>query len=296
MPPVHAAWVPPPTRRCTPGARCPVPFAPGSSAHAEMHRRARSGVAASTGFLRPRGDAPTLGGLAEIGGAVPPPTRRCTRGHRASSHDGRGSSAHAEMHRRRLRSPRTSTRFLRPRGDAPDDAPDRQQQVPVPPPTRRCTDDGSQMALALDGSSAHAEMHRASALRCAEREVPPPTRRCTEVWAPDGLVTLGSSAHAEMHHGELLVVAALAGFLRPRGDAPRAANRVKSSRQVPPPTRRCTRDRGLDELRARGSSAHAEMHRRASSRGRAARRFLRPRGDAPPDTSHWSTRACFAAS
>ncbi len=73
----------------------------------------------------------------------------------------------------------------------------------------------------------------------------------------------------------------LYGFLRPRGDAPVDHVSKIVARVVPPPTRRCTSAHDGVFAIAKGSSAHAEMHRPRRACCHAGRRFLRPRGDAP---------------
>ncbi len=173
----------------------------------------------------------------------------------------------------------------------------------VPPPTRRCTRAACVCGVARSGSSAHAEMHRISS--CASfhvrgflrprgdaphhgscnvdvGEVPPPTRRCTHRLPGVHRRHRGSSAHAEMHRAIAGLEATVERFLRPRGDAPPGDRRYSGQDRVPPPTRRCTRLRFETSRQRAGSSAHAEMHRRAQFRKARRRRFLRPRGDAPP--------------
>ncbi len=151
-------------------------------------------------FLRPRGDAPTPAAGVEHVKRVPPPTRRCTARAGCGARREAGSSAHAEMHRRRRREDGGNVWFLRPRGDAPGRGLGRSPREAVPPPTRRCT----------------------------SLEVHMPT------------LPLGSSAHAEMHRRRLPRRDVGQRFLRPRGDAPLLAFDGVFDIEVPPPTRRCT--------------------------------------------------------
>ncbi len=71
------AGVPPLTRRCAAGGRPDLPRGPGSSAHAEMRRSARSASTWIPWFLRSRGDAPVDVGETIGSAMVPPLTRRC---------------------------------------------------------------------------------------------------------------------------------------------------------------------------------------------------------------------------
>ncbi len=156
-------------------------------------------------FLRPRGDAPRLATLGLQRSQVPPPTRRCTSQKHQSMSRSKGSSAHAEMHLSRTRSPALRPRFLRPRGDAPS----------------------------------------GDALERSTSGVPPPTRRCTDGRGPSRRVRAGSSAHAEMHLYDRRSWTSSRRFLRPRGDAPDSLIIALHYHWVPPPTRRCTRFLGV---------------------------------------------------
>ncbi len=255
------------------------------------------------GFLRPRGDAPDRGLVAIDVAPVPPPTRRCTRAASPRRSSVPGSSAHAEMHPARGVSAKRRSWFLRPRGDAPRRSASRPRAARVPPPTRRCTGGAAWMTSISRGSSAHAEMHPTTSVRRSGRRrflrprgdapvarlqrrlapaVPPPTRRCTDQRLPIARLAHGSSAHAEMHRDRARPRRGGARFLRPRGDAPVEALSRGLQLLVPPPTRRCTHDVGAQRLCPSGSSAHAEMHPRRRASVRPPRRFLRPRGDAPP--------------
>ncbi len=280
-PSARAQWVPPPTRRCT-RRRASSPRSPsGSSAHAEMHRCADRDVGRAVGFLRPRGDAPHPMSVSNREVEVPPPTRRCTR---AFDDGGRvlgGSSAHAEMHRRRLPRRDVGQRFLRPRGDAPATIIVSKRAAGVPPPTRRCTRGDPETEGEHRGSSAHAEMHPGPGARRRARArflrprgdapvlrsvvdtaqaVPPPTRRCTHDRTRRIDRALGSSAHAEMHPAGLRQQTPRCRFLRPRGDAPGTSLQQPIQGAVPPPTRRCTPSARRAHPPREGSSAHAEMH------------------------------------
>ncbi len=302
-----APWVPPPTRRCT---RRPQPLQrshEGSSAHAEMHRVRRDTTRTSSGFLRPRGDAPRDHRSRHAEEAVPPPTRRCTLALRDAGPRSTGSSAHAEMHPSTRNPRRLSGGFLRPRGDAPEHPKPAKAFRGVPPPTRRCTRVHRTRGDHRAGSSAHAEMHRSPEgspssrtrflrprgdapawdwLAVEPTRVPPPTRRCT--LDPPVVLSrrVGSSAHAEMHLNLAIDPGTRARFLRPRGDAPLIACPLALLFTVPPPTRRCTPRLLVLHERAAGSSAHAEMHRARRATRRSSRRFLRPRGDAPRHVGH----------
>ncbi len=297
-----SALVPPPTRRCTPLSDSVLSHRGGSSAHAEMHPSSSATSTARTGFLRPRGDAPTPPTSDTRTPMVPPPTRRCTDVGGQSAAADLGSSAHAEMHP--ATTPPASTRrwFLRPRGDAPPGRILRALGRMVPPPTRRCTHADTRGGGFSLGSSAHAEMHRRSAMserrsarflrprgdapdvlvaRGHDAAVPPPTRRCTVTIAARVCAAWGSSAHAEMHPWRRRTRSRRRRFLRPRGDAPYPYRDGQDTEEVPPPTRRCTRaprGRVMDTL---GSSAHAEMHPVEAPARLTGQRFLRPRGDAP---------------
>ncbi len=299
---IDACGVPPPTRRCTRARRLDALRSAGSSAHAEMHRARARDATRGSGFLRPRGDAPLVTTRRRRARSVPPPTRRCTRAEQDACSVSQGSSAHAEMHPSLDALEERGQRFLRPRGDAPRRSASRPRVARVPPPTRRCTREWESGRRRTLGSSAHAEMHRASRraissasgfLRprgdaprqrlglCTVKQVPPPTRRCTlkrQLVEPRGV---GSSAHAEMHPVYSWTAQRDGRFLRPRGDAPYPSATSPDVTAVPPPTRRCTRVvRDLPQ-RALGSSAHAEMHPSQSRRTASLRWFLRPRGDAP---------------
>ncbi len=71
-------------------------------------------------------------------------------------------------------------------------------------------------------------------------------------------------------------------FPRPRGDGPTQAERQRTRRKVPPPTRGWSRAAVLKDEKAGGSPAHAGMvPPQAASAARSAR-FPRPRGDGPP--------------
>ena len=111
--------------------------------------------------------------------------------------------------------------------------------------------------------------------------VPPPTRRCALPHLGKQRRKPGSSAHAEMRPTPNLCERWTVRFLRPRGDAPAEARRVFERLAVPPPTRRCARERGCTKTALMGSSAHAEMRPCVFTPGADDVRFLRPRGDAP---------------
>ncbi len=252
-----------------------------------MRRRGSDAGVDESGFLRPRGDAPKPGARASLRASVPPPTRRCAVHILGDLVHRDGSSAHAEMRPRGPCVRWPSPGFLRPRGDAPTPRARARARARVPPPTRRCALDGSDHAVHVGGSSAHAEMRRGLGHRDMLDEgflrprgdapprrrprrlqlrVPPPTRRCAEAPPEKAKDGLGSSAHAEMRPIGHQCGDCRCRFLRPRGDAP-----------LPPPDA---------HVRLIGSSAHAEMRRRFREVGAARTRFLRPRGDAPP--SDWS--------
>ncbi len=307
-----SSWVPPPTRRCTLDVAGHVGRPDGSSAHAEMHPHAAPDRAALVGFLRPRGDAPYTLGTPHARDSVPPPTRRCTSAGSEGPRRPDGSSAHAEMHRSATGARARCSWFLRPRGDAPQNASRPTSRVTVPPPTRRCTSRMRSDRAARRGSSAHAEMHPGTASTSSTRtgflrprgdapgpldprqgktQVPPPTRRCT----PPGFAQIfgraGSSAHAEMHPRTRSAWTTSPRFLRPRGDAPSIVDQTGWWSQVPPPTRRCTAIRVRVRPQLAGSSAHAEMHPTRTDLRSRSRGFLRPRGDAPAVRRRLAVRA-----
>ncbi len=191
--------VPPLTRRCADFDSAGLQWAGGSSAHAEMRPCRQTTSPSSSRFLRSRGDAPSPGRDLTQSSRVPPLTRRCAARARPRAGWSAGSSAHAEMRRRG--GPRSSPRpwFLRSRGDAP-------------------TEDVAPASV---------------------REVPPLTRRCARLRAPRGDVLRGSSAHAEMRRASSSAGRSGAWFLRSRGDAPPGATPRARTWTVPPLTRRC---------------------------------------------------------
>ncbi len=197
-------------------------------------------------FLRSRGDAPPATTVRDSHASVPPLTRRCARPARSGAARMAGSSAHAEMRPPSRQSSQHVRRFLRSRGDAPRVYRYALYVLPVPPLTRRCALPRCLRCGAGRGSSAHAEM-RPSTIR-------------------------GTTAHG--------------GFLRSRGDAPHVQNFVVAHAPVPPLTRRCALRGHRRELRAHGSSAHAEMRPSVRVHESDFLGFLRSRGDAP------STRPC----
>ena len=281
-PTVTAFGVPPLTRRCAHHHRSLAPHARGSSAHAEMRRHRRSRGRRRGGFLRSRGDAPDVRDYVASWSPVPPLTRRCAaeRQHRESLR--LGSSAHAEMRLKRPACAFAMIRFLRSRGDAPPTSSPGSSGSSVPPLTRRCALATAGVLAGLSGSSAHAEMRRGRSRTSSGTSwflrsrgdapvqvvtyavlalVPPLTRRCAPLADPPRRRWYGSSAHAEMRPADGSPGDSVSGFLRSRGDAPRAksVNRLKC--RVPPLTRRCAaKRRGLAKW-ASGSSAHAEMRR-----------------------------------
>ncbi len=278
--------VPPPTRRCTGPLTSVADRAHGSSAHAEMHPAQPQHAAPRAGFLRPRGDAPGTCASDVDHPEVPPPTRRCTGRGAFRGREGTGSSAHAEMHRRRGPGRCPRPRFLRPRGDAPKSQTSPSPSTMVPPPTRRCTGGRGRSRSPHAGSSAHAEMHPRRGLRPRGRAgflrprgdapsetsrempatmVPPPTRRCTPSDPGGSDRASGSSAHAEMHPAEARPDRRRRWFLRPRGDAPHELRLLGAYLAVPPPTRRCTGALPFAPYFPAGSSAHAEMHPRRAT-------------------------------
>ena len=191
--------VPPLTRRCAADWPRGDTTRRGSSAHAEMRRRLGMALGGRRGFLRSRGDAPCAESLALRRALVPPLTRRCAHVLQAYTRQARGSSAHAEMRRKRSVHHRWCARFLRSRGDAPSGARRGRAWSTVPPLTRRCA-------------------------------------RAVLRWY--GLA-YGSSAHAEMRLEPVFSAGDYIGFLRSRGDAPLHGFVLRVRRRVPPLTRRC---------------------------------------------------------
>ena len=294
--------VPPLTRRCAlAGVLTRHPLV-GSSAHAEMRPRGSRPYKLRARFLRSRGDAPPTFDPRSHGGRVPPLTRRCARGRGQERLLARGSSAHAEMRRRRPCRRSSERGFLRSRGDAPLGQLRDSVSVTVPPLTRRCAHDRGGPRGGDGGSSAHAEMRpcrrrRSSSppwflrsrgdapgsrrRRCSPRAVPPLTRRCAPARGRTSEVSGGSSAHAEMRPELSSMSYRYERFLRSRGDAPESERRFRRHIAVPPLTRRCARSRRVLARTHPGSSAHAEMRPSRRSRRRSSQRFLRSRGDAP---------------
>ncbi len=90
-----------------------------------------------------------------------------------------------------------------------------------------------------------------------------------------------SPAHAGMDRHERGARAGADGLPRPRGDGPRAASRVRSSRSSPPPTRGWTSSTKGRSPSNSVSPAHAGMDPRRSSSGSARLCLPRPRGDGP---------------
>ncbi len=296
------ALVPPPPRRCALALRRDALERVGSSAPAEMRRRRRARSCSSTGFLRPRGDAPFTVRSPDAGTGVPPPPRRCARSRHGMPNSALGSSAPAEMRPRlRLASSR-ATRFLRPRGDAPVSVRERRGVALVPRPPRRCARHHEPPRRRRPGSSAPAEMRRSSMARSSGERwflrprgdappgsggvaltgvVPPPPRRCASWTARVRQSRRGSSAPAEMRPTRSPIAAPISGFLRPRGDAPRGVVPAAPVARVPPPPRRCAPlTRRTTSVRM-GSSAPAEMRPGFDSALGGPTGFLRPRGDAP---------------
>ncbi len=152
-----------------------------------------------------------------------------------------GSSAPAEMRPSRRSRRAWTSRFLRPRGDAPTCSGMMLNGVRVPPPPRRCASRARSWARRSGGSSAPAEMRP--------------------------LVGRSGRAHRR--------------FLRPRGDAPPPCNSDRFAGSVPPPPRRCAASSGYGLAESSGSSAPAEMRPITASASYSQSRFLRPRGDAP---------------
>ncbi len=297
-----AAAVPPPPRRCAARPHDGPQAAVGSSAPAEMRPASAASATPTGGFLRPRGDAPSRPLRRHRRTQVPPPPRRCAAKSAARGRFRGGSSAPAEMRPQIDDTVRDAVRFLRPRGDAPRGSLDHRAIGAVPPPPRRCAVPHQARRLRSRGSSAPAEMRRASGspdgvrpgflrprgdaplsgsgLQVA-RMVPPPPRRCASRELRSARTIAGSSAPAEMRRSSRRWSSSSRRFLRPRGDAPAAMAGCTSARRVPPPPRRCARAPTAFDTEAVGSSAPAEMRRiRPRQRPRVSR-FLRPRGDAP---------------
>ena len=197
------------------------------------------------GFLRSRGDAPSRTHAEPRGPLVPPLTRRCARASRDLGVFFDGSSAHAEMRRRRGDGGVAAGGFLRSRGDAPALTTRVEVGRRVPPLTRRCAPSRDRGSAGARGSSAHAEMR--------------PSARQTSRWGP--------------------------WFLRSRGDAPEYTVIEVGQSLVPPLTRRCAAPRRALRAPTRGSSAHAEMRPSPTRTSSAGTGFLRSRGDAPAGTS-----------
>ena len=298
----RARAVPPLTRRCAPRADARAVVLGGSSAHAEMRPRVMAFCCVFRRFLRSRGDAPGARTRQDDRSGVPPLTRRCanTRG------EGRpacsGSSAHAEMRPFHARGALVRVRFLRSRGDAPAAAAACSSSSVVPPLTRRCAPKTHRRRAVGSGSSAHAEMRPCEEIdaelavrflrsrgdapagrgdRSGRIRVPPLTRRCAPRPPALPCAPRGSSAHAEMRRRRCTSASGVTGFLRSRGDAPGTGSLVTVTEGVPPLTRRCARERAVEESSGKGSSAHAEMRPRPLLPRRRAPRFLRSRGDAP---------------
>ena len=194
-------------------------------------------------FLRSRGDAPFRIRTGGAGMKVPPLTRRCAARGVGRGPARGGSSAHAEMRPLDMLAVFDGPGFLRSRGDAPEKAWLSPDEWAVPPLTRRCARRSRGRRVARDGSSAHAEMR--------------PT------WPRSG--------------------ATRRRFLRSRGDAPMTLRRGFRRSSVPPLTRRCAQCARGPSCGGRGSSAHAEMRRRQCQWSPDLTRFLRSRGDAPPE-------------
>ncbi len=298
----NAAKAPPPTRRCAAREQRELTEHVGSSAHAEMRPGCTRAATRQSGLLRPRGDAPRLPTEGDRIELAPPPTRRCAPRRSRARVGQAGSSAHAEMRPQRATSGHFGLWLLRPRGDAPEHAHGDELVEVAPPPTRRCAPHQARAGAGAVGSSAHAEMRpggravpepihgllrprgdapRSHRSKPRRPSAPPPTRRCARRAAVDAVGELGSSAHAEMRPTPPTGQGARCRLLRPRGDAPASHDVRDDVRRAPPPTRRCAPCVIAVERAMTGSSAHAEMRRRASPARTSPRRLLRPRGDAP---------------
>ena len=137
--------VPPLARRCARSRDAQSCASAGSSARAEMRRLPAFGRRGSDGFLRSRGDAPP---------EEPAPVRNPT-----------GSSARAEMRPSRAYAASPAPRFLRSRGDAPRTGLESTLAKAVPPLARRCASSSDCGSRLKRGSSARAEMRRATLCR-----------------------------------------------------------------------------------------------------------------------------------
>ncbi len=239
--PSLSAMAAPPARRCAGHGAHRDPRPRGCSARAEMRRRRRPSRCLRHRLLRPRGDAPLEQELKGQAHGAAPPARRC-----AGVDPGRrrrvvGCSARAEMRPGRWCARASSSRLLRPRGDAP--------QLDV----------------------------RAGRRRGAA----PPARRCAHHHHPGRLTAHGCSARAEMRPTTRSASTAGSRLLRPRGDAPQSQATSRSRTAAAPPARRCALPTLRSRGPVVGCSARAEMRPRCARRSWWRRWLLRPRGDAP---------------
>ena len=116
----------------------------------------------------------------------------------------------------------------------------------------------------------------------AAQEVPPLARRCAAIDHATRSIEVGSSARAEMRPPQPENAPPQGRFLRSRGDAPEAIASRGDKELVPPLARRCAACPRRLAARSAGSSARAEMRRRGCGEHPWRGRFLRSRGDAPP--------------
>ena len=193
-------------------------------------------------FPRPRGDGPRSDSIPTTGATVSPPTRGWTQTTVQAAVLRVGFPAHAGMDPGTTSRQALPGRFPRPRGDGP---------------SSECTGSG-------------------------RSAVSPPTRGWTlhDIHRPR--LDAGFPAHAGMDPPRLVLLAAVGGFPRPRGDGPCSPISSGFVRRVSPPTRGWTPVQCADGATRRGFPAHAGMDPRYLVRGTARSGFPRPRGDGPP--------------
>ena len=212
------------------------------------------------------------------------------------------SPAHAGMYPIPTAASSIGGGFPRTRGDVPP-----LQGYPflthkLPPHTRGCTPDTSDIQAAPGASPAHAGMYRDLApasqdlrgfprtrgdvpgpgsRRRTTRSLPPHTRGCTGRHFRIPSRRPASPAHAGMYLSPQQGHRQALRFPRTRGDVPRTRRRSRPPASLPPHTRGCTRPAQQVSRGRRASPAHAGMYRGKAGGVLPADRFPRTRGDVP---------------
>ena len=277
----------------------------GFPAHAGMDHTPDSGLKATVGFPRTRGDGPAFNGIAIMNVVVSPHTRGWTPAEDDAGVGVKGFPAHAGMDPYRPPWRADRYRFPRTRGDGPRDNQCRDKRrtgfpahagMDLRQVVRTGGDDGFPRTRG-DGP-------RVLVSRTPHVGVSPHTRGWTHVgqigrWASDGF-----PAHAGMDPRLNTMQAELHGFPRTRGDGPAAQWLPVIDDMVSPHTRGWTRAIGRFGEKTGGFPAHAGMDPIPFRVLKTSCRFPRTRGDGPdviyariqgemvsPHTRGWTLRA-----